>query len=59
MSDTEILATALTRMGLLGHDGVFTAVSLAGGVSCDVWKIERPDQPPLVVKRALAKLRVA
>ena len=32
---------------------------LSGGVSCDVWKVERPGAPTLVVKHALAKLRVA
>jgi aminoglycoside phosphotransferase (APT) family kinase protein len=57
--DTQTLAAALIRMGLLAPGGNFTAVSLSGGVSCDVWKVERPGLPALVVKRALAKLRVA
>ena len=56
---TEELGAALTRMGLLSPGGIFQAASLSGGVSCDVWKVERPGAPPLVVKRALAKLRVA
>src|ERR1700743_2508142 len=55
---TEELAAALTRMGLLAPGGRFTATSLTGGVSCDVWKVERPGLPSLVVKRALARLRV-
>jgi len=42
----------------LGESG-FTLTRLSGGVSCDVWKVERPGAPPLVVKHALAKLRVA
>ena len=46
-------------MGLLAPGGAFIAASLGGGVSCDVWKVERPGQAPLVVKRALEKLRVA
>jgi aminoglycoside phosphotransferase (APT) family kinase protein len=39
--------------------GDLTLTRLSGGVSCDVWKVERPGAPPLVVKHALAKLRVA
>jgi aminoglycoside phosphotransferase (APT) family kinase protein len=58
-TDAEDLAAALTRMGLLLAGGAFTATSLTGGVSCDVWLVERPCLPRLVVKRALAKLRVA
>jgi aminoglycoside phosphotransferase (APT) family kinase protein len=58
-ADAEELAAALTRMGLLAAGGNFTAASLTGGVSCDVWLVERPDLPRLVVKRALARLRVA
>ena len=64
-AETADLAAALTRMGLLSSGGVFTAVRLGGGVSCDVWKVARPGRdsaqsimPALVVKRALAKLRV-
>ncbi len=57
-AQTEELAAALTRMGLLAPGASFDAASLTGGVSCDVWKVERPGQPALVVKRALAKLRV-
>jgi aminoglycoside phosphotransferase (APT) family kinase protein len=58
-TDAEDLAAALKRMGLLPVGGTFTATSLTGGVSCDVWLVERPRLPRLVVKRALAKLRVA
>jgi len=50
----EIL-TALQRMGLFGATG---GVRLTGGVSSDIWRIDRPDGP-ICVKRALAKLRVA
>ena len=57
-SDDAELAIPLTRMGLIASGGSFTATRLAGGVSCDVWKVERPGQSALVVKQALAKLRV-
>jgi len=53
----EEFVGSLRRMGL-GESG-FTLTRLSGGVSCDVWKVERPGAPPLVVKHALAKLRVA
>jgi len=43
----------------MGIDGRFALTRLAGGVSCDVWKVDRPGAPTLVVKHALAKLRVA
>jgi 5-methylthioribose kinase len=56
-SEEEELAESLRRMGL-GENG-FTFTRLSGGVSCDVWKVERLSAPPLVVKHALAKLRVA
>jgi aminoglycoside phosphotransferase (APT) family kinase protein len=56
-SEEEELAGSLRRMGL-GTSG-FALTRLSGGVSCDVWKVERPGAPPLVVKHALAKLRVA
>jgi len=55
-SGGEELAASLARMGI---DGRFALTRLAGGVSCDVWKVDRPGAPTLVVKHALAKLRVA
>src|SRR5580692_2408502 len=57
--DQQELAAPLARMGLLAPGGAFTATRLSGGVSCDVWLVARPGLPGLVVKRALAKLRVA
>ncbi|HEX4178388.1 MAG TPA: aminoglycoside phosphotransferase family protein [Rhizomicrobium sp.] len=51
------MAESLRRMAL-GRNGL-TLTRLSGGVSCDVWKVERPGASPLVVKHALAKLRVA
>jgi aminoglycoside phosphotransferase (APT) family kinase protein len=57
-SDDAELAPPLVRMGLIASGGSFTATRLAGGVSCDVWKVERPGLAALVIKRALAKLRV-
>lgn len=56
-SEREELTASLQRMGLDRTDLVLTRLS--GGVSCDVWKVERPGTPALVVKHALAKLRVA
>ena len=46
---------ALDRMGLSGATG---GERLTGGVSSDIWRIDRPGGP-ICVKRALAKLRVA
>ncbi|MBS0469502.1 MAG: phosphotransferase [Proteobacteria bacterium] len=46
-------------MGLLPPGGRFEAVRLAGGVSCDVWRVDVPGRVSVVVKRALPKLRVA
>ncbi len=67
--DHDTLAAPLERMGLIAAGEFFTATRLGGGVSCDVWKVERPPgrasaqsnqtTGALVVKRALAKLRVA
>jgi aminoglycoside phosphotransferase (APT) family kinase protein len=54
---SDDLAAPLARMGLIS--GPFTAARLSGGVSCDVWKVEPAGRAPFVVKRALAKLRVA
>jgi aminoglycoside phosphotransferase (APT) family kinase protein len=48
---------SLDRMGL-GAPNI-TLTRLSGGVSCDVWKVERKGAPALVMKRALAQLRVA
>jgi 5-methylthioribose kinase len=56
-SEEEELAGSLRRMRL-GQSGLVLS-RLSGGVSCDVWKVERPGAAPLVVKHALAKLRVA
>src|SRR5579872_6452795 len=58
-SDHDELAAPLARMGLIAPGDVFAVTRLSGGVSCDVWKVEPEGKPPLVVKRALAKLRVA
>ena len=54
----QILSPSLAAMGLLRPGGRFVATPLAGGVSCDVWKVEIPGGQTLVVKRALPKLRV-
>lgn len=55
-SEGDELAQSLRRMGLDEHG--LTLTSLSGGVSCEVWKVDRTGAPPLVVKQALARLRV-
>jgi len=52
----QIIA-AMRGAGLLGKETP-ELVPLAGGVSCDVWKVETPSGP-VVVKRPLPQLRVA
>src|SRR5690348_9967633 len=52
------VATALVEMGLLTDDARLTLTNLSGGVSCDVYRVEIEGRAPLVVKRALPKLRV-
>lgn len=52
----EGIVDGLRRAGLIGDDHpVFEP--LAGGVSCDVWKVDTP-VGPIVVKQPLGKLRV-
>jgi 5-methylthioribose kinase len=53
------IAEALTGMGLFRVGEQLTLERLAGGVSCDVYKVKSQRRPPIVVKRALPKLRVA
>jgi 5-methylthioribose kinase len=52
------VSMALTEMGLVTRDVPITLTSLSGGVSCDVFRVEIAGRTPLVVKRALPKLRV-
>jgi 5-methylthioribose kinase len=59
LEDFSEVALALSQMGLLGDDEQFAIARLSGGVSCDVLRIELKRRPPVVVKRALPKLRVA
>jgi 5-methylthioribose kinase len=55
--DRNAVAQSLTRVGLL-HDGQGLEIApLAGGVSCDVWRVTIGARD-IVVKRALPKLRV-
>src|SRR5690348_6173977 len=54
-SDMQVIAEALAAMGL-GAPGAIARLS--GGVSCDVWKVELAGREPVVLKRALPKLRV-
>jgi 5-methylthioribose kinase len=59
MSDgADTITDALRRMDLLSGGQSMTAEPLSGGVSCDVWRVTLPSGP-IVVKRALPKLRVA
>ncbi len=60
MADLAEIADALQEMfvpeGVGAH---FTGEALSGGVSCDVWKFVSDRTGPIVIKRALPKLRVA
>jgi aminoglycoside phosphotransferase (APT) family kinase protein len=56
---TTEIADALRGMGLVGAGETPAIETLSGGVSCDVYKVSIAGRPPLVVKRALPKLRVA
>jgi len=53
------IASSLTGMGLIGEGEQFALGRLSGGVSCDVYRVDAKHRPPMVVKRALPKLRVA
>lgn len=53
------IAASLIGMGLLRVGEQFSLDGLSGGVSCDVYKVEVEGRAPIVVKRALPKLRVA
>jgi aminoglycoside phosphotransferase (APT) family kinase protein len=57
--DFHDIAAALHDMGLLADGEQFAIAKLAGGVSCDVFRIEMKQQAPMVVKRALPRLRVS
>jgi aminoglycoside phosphotransferase (APT) family kinase protein len=57
-TDHAALADALGRMALLAPGETFTAETLSGGVSCDVWRVDLAGGS-ICVKRALPKLRVA
>jgi 5-methylthioribose kinase len=52
------LAAALRDLKLLGEQQKYVASPLSGGVSCDVFLFEIEESEPVVVKRALASLRV-
>jgi len=53
------VSMALAEMGLVTQDEPITLTSLSGGVSCDVFRVAIAGRAPLVVKRALPKLRVS
>lgn len=46
-------------MGLLAQDADAEGEPLAGGVSSDIWRVRLPSGDDIVVKQALARLRVA
>jgi aminoglycoside phosphotransferase (APT) family kinase protein len=52
------LAAALSRLGLLGGADRPRFTPLTGGVSSDIWRVDRTGRP-ICVKRALPKLKVA
>jgi aminoglycoside phosphotransferase (APT) family kinase protein len=55
--ESEEVAAALRRMGLLGAGEAARFERLTGGVSSDIWKVAAAGRA-FCVKRALAKLRV-
>ena len=57
MDEHAFLKEALSRLGLWRGDELPPFEALAGGVSSDIWRIDRPSGP-ICIKRALAKLRV-
>jgi aminoglycoside phosphotransferase (APT) family kinase protein len=59
VSNFRDIAQSLHELGLLGDGEQFSFAPLSGGVSCDVFQVEVKRRPPVVVKRALGKLRVA
>jgi aminoglycoside phosphotransferase (APT) family kinase protein len=52
------VSNALAEMELTSSGERMAVTRLSGGVSCDVYRVEIEGRPPLVVKRALPKLRV-
>jgi 5-methylthioribose kinase len=52
------IAQALGEVGLIAQGEQLAVSSLSGGVSCDVFLVEAKGRSPVVVKRALPKLRV-
>lgn len=59
MSDDDGIFEALRACGMLGPGEGARLTAFAGGVSCDVFKVDTDGGRAFVVKRALAKLRVA
>jgi aminoglycoside phosphotransferase (APT) family kinase protein len=57
--DFHDIAAALHGMGLMAEGEQFAIATLSGGVSCDVFRVTVKRRPPVVVKRALPRLRVA
>lgn len=53
------IAQSLVRLGFAGSAAELAFEPLAGGVSSDIWKVSRSGRPPLCVKRAREKLKVA
>ncbi len=49
---------ALSRLGLIGAGDDVRFTPLTGGVSSDIWRVDRPGQPPICVKQAASQLRV-
>jgi len=59
MDIEDRIKAAMVRLGLLRPGEGARLSPLAGGVSCDVLKVETEDGQVFAVKRALAQLRVA
>lgn len=55
---TDDILEALRRLGVIGASERPVCTALAGGVSSDIWRVDRADGP-VCVKRALPRLKVA
>ncbi len=58
MGEAQDLQAALERCGFLAPGECATLTPMAGGVSCDVYAVEREDGRRFVAKQSLPRLRV-
>ncbi|MEZ5277202.1 MAG: hypothetical protein R3F07_12545 [Opitutaceae bacterium] len=53
------IQSALRRAGLMGDDECARIEALPGGVSSSIFRADPPSGPPVCVKKALPRLKVA